>query len=124
MSHLKYYAYYGSLRRGMDNYSQYADHLTYIDTVQLNGFSMFSLGEYPYAIMDDGDHSIVAELFEVTNAVTEQMICTMEMDAHYILSTVQVENTIFGIFLFEKVAQTDRPVVHGDWCKYWKERAF
>lgn len=108
----------------MDNYGFYANDLSYIKTVQLKGFRMFSLGEYPYVVRADEHYTIVAELFEIRNTETEQMICTMELDADYILSTVRIENTKFGIFLFENTAQIDQPVVHGDWSRYCQERAF
>jgi gamma-glutamylcyclotransferase (GGCT)/AIG2-like uncharacterized protein YtfP len=85
---------------------------------------MFSLGDYPYIVRAGERDTIVAELFEIKNPETEQMIRTMELDADYILSTLQIENTIFGIFLFENATQTDQPVVHGDWQRHCQESAF
>ena len=108
----------------MENHSPYAHDLFYIRTVELKGFRMFSLGEYPYVVRAGEDDTIVAELFEITNPDTEQMIRTMELEADYILSTVRIENTLFGIFLFESAAQTDQCVVHGDWQRHCQESAF
>lgn len=108
----------------MDNHAPFVNTLKYIKSVELRGYQMFSHGDYPYAVRSAGDDTIIAELFEITDPKTEEMICRMEFDADYILSTVQFDNTIFGIFLFENTVPGHERVVHGDWCKYRGEVAF
>ncbi len=62
------YAFYGSLREGLENYALYRDDLGFLETVELCGFKMDSLGDYPY-VVQTGDFvdSIVVDLLTITN---------------------------------------------------------
>jgi gamma-glutamylcyclotransferase (GGCT)/AIG2-like uncharacterized protein YtfP len=119
------YAFYGTLRTGHDNHALYADDLTYLETVRLPGFVMYSLGEYPYAVRtgNAGDF-IVAELFRIDNPATERIIYEMELEAGYILSEVDLASNKFGIYLFEMVGVYDNPVIPGDWDIFRKLAGF
>ncbi len=54
------------LRRGMYNYKQFEQHLEFMSTVRLEGFKLYALEDYPYAVRTEQyDESIVVELFEI-----------------------------------------------------------
>jgi gamma-glutamylcyclotransferase (GGCT)/AIG2-like uncharacterized protein YtfP len=119
------YAFYGSLRDGLENHIGYASSLKRVGITVIPGYKMYSLHEYPYAVRTgDETNLIVAELFEITDAETEQMIYEMEIDAGYILSEVVIDNTIFGIFLFEQPDPAHPFVAHGDWRLYLEQSRF
>lgn len=114
-----YYAFYGTLRQGMENYQVYENDLTYLSTIELSGFKMYSLVEYPYVVRtSDPDNTIVVDLFRITNRSTEQNIHEMEIDAGYIFSEVIISDTKFGIYLFEKADPSDPEVRTGDWIGF------
>lgn len=119
------YAFYGSLRQGMENYHAYQDDLRYIATTELSGFKMYSLSEYPYVVRTgDPDHKIIVDLFRITNESTEQNIHQMEIDAGYIFSEVSISDTKFGIYLFETPGPSDPEVRGGDWTGFRKSAHF
>lgn len=116
MNQQSQYAFYGSLRRGMENYRLYEKDLRYIRTVTLEGFKMFSLTDYPYVVRTGrSQDTIVVELFRVSNPQTEQIIHQMELEADYIFSEVEIEGIKFGIYLFEAPYPGDPEVGSGDW---------
>lgn len=115
------YAFYGSLRKGMENHYAYENDLKYLFTTKLPGFKMYSLGEYPYVVRtEDPRDSIIVELFRITSKDTEQNIYKMEIDAGYIFSEVIIGSIKFGIYVFETAGSLDPEVVHGDWIEFRK----
>lgn len=122
---LRYYAFYGTLRLGMENHRAFAKTLDYLTTVTLRGYRMYSLLEYPYAIYTGDEHDlIVAELFKVTALATEEMIHEMEVDAGYILSSVIIDGSKFGLYIFQANDPTHEPIPDGDWVKHASEGSF
>ena len=122
---LGYYAFYGTLRQGMENHAVFAETLAYLRTVVLNGYRMHSLIEYPYVVhSDDPRDTLVADLFRITSAETEQMIHTMEIDAGYILSSVEIDGNKFGIYIFPSSEPGDDYVPGGDWVRHTSGRSF
>jgi gamma-glutamylcyclotransferase (GGCT)/AIG2-like uncharacterized protein YtfP len=113
------YAFYGTLRMGMENHQVFAKTLVYIRTMTLYGYRMYSLKEYPYVIRTDvpGEH-IIVDLFHITSEKTEEMIYEMEVDAGYVLSAVMIEGIKFGIYVFDKNMTGDEYVEGGDWVSY------
>jgi len=119
------YAFYGSLRRGMENYRLFESDLNFLRTVELGGFKMFSLGPYPYIIRTgNSEDKIVGDLFIVTNRETEQTIHKMELDAGYIFSEVEIAGNKFGIYLLEATNADHPEVGGGDWSTFRKLSRF
>jgi gamma-glutamylcyclotransferase (GGCT)/AIG2-like uncharacterized protein YtfP len=106
---------------GMENYPRYEKHLKFLGKVHLTGFKMFSLTQYPYAIRtNDINDRIVAELYKVIDAKTEQSIHELEMDEGYIFSEVEIAGDKFGIYLFDARVMESTQVISGDWRLYRK----
>jgi len=119
------YAFYGSLMMGMENYLLYEKHLKFLRTVQLDGFRMFSLKQYPYVIRtNDSNDRIAAELYKVIDAKTEQSIHELELEEGYIFSEVDIAGDKFGIYLFNTKVVDSAEVINGDWRSYRKPRRF
>jgi gamma-glutamylcyclotransferase (GGCT)/AIG2-like uncharacterized protein YtfP len=113
------YAFYGSLMMGMENYLHYEKHLKFLGKVHLEGFKMFSLKQYPYVIRsNDSSHKIVAELYKVMDAKTEQSIHEMELEEGYIFSEIVIADNKFGIYMFESHVSNSAEVIGGDWRSY------
>ena len=119
------YAFYGSLMMGMENHRVYGKHLEFLGKVQLTGFRMFALAEYPYVIRSSGpEYKIVAELYKVIDTKTEQSINEMELEEGYIFSEVDVADNKFGIYIFESIVNNSAEVVSGDWRSFRKDQRF
>lgn len=119
------YAFYGSLRVGLENHIDFAHCLKYVGTAVIHGYRMYSMIDYPYAVKTDNmSETMVVELFEVADSEAEQMIYEMEADAGYILSNIVVDDTKFGVYLFEKADPAHAIVEHGDWRLYWEQARF
>ncbi|HEY5747724.1 MAG TPA: gamma-glutamylcyclotransferase [Chryseolinea sp.] len=119
MSESLLYAFYGSLRRGMDNHALYERDLRYRRTVVLKGYALYSLVDYPYAVKTgDPRDTLVAELFTIPNPQTEQTIHHMELDAGYIFLEEQIAEGKFGIYIFATPGHDDERVPGGDWVAY------
>lgn len=113
------YAFYGTLRIGMENHQVFAKTLVHIRSKTLQGYRMYSLKEYPYVIRtDDQNDHIIVDLFQIASEKTEEMIYEMEIDAGYVLSTVMIEGIKFGIYVFEEPIAGDEYVDGGDWVSY------
>jgi gamma-glutamylcyclotransferase (GGCT)/AIG2-like uncharacterized protein YtfP len=122
---LGYYAFYGSLRLGMENHLAFADTVSYLRTVNLTGYRMYSLGEYPYVVQThDPDDVIIADLFYIDSPATEQMIYEMEIDAGYIRCPILIEGNKFGIYVFPSSMPGDEYLPGGDWVSNAAGRAF
>jgi len=119
------YAFYGTLRRGEENYALYRQDLIYLRTVILPGYKMYSLREYPYIIKSEKlVDTIVADLFKITSAETEQMIHEMELEAGYVFSEVEIADIKFGIYLFKAKNENHPEVGSGDWSSFRKLTGF
>ena len=119
------YAFYGSLMKGMDNHMLYERHLKFLGEVQLEGFKMFALKDYPYVIRsNDFNHKIVAELYKVIDIKTEQSIYEMELDEGYIFSEVEIAGNKFGIYVFDSHVSNSNEIMSGDWRSYIKSQRF
>ncbi|MCB0491402.1 MAG: gamma-glutamylcyclotransferase [Cyclobacteriaceae bacterium] len=113
------FAFYGSLRRGMENYAIYQTDLKYIKTRRILGYELFALEEYPYVIKSaDASNSVVVEIFQIENAHTAQNIHKMELDAGYIFEWVDVDDEKVGIYLFEQSGGNSK-VESGDWVEFF-----
>ncbi len=114
------FAFYGSLRRGMENYEPLKEHLHYQFHVWLAGYQLYSLGPYPFAIRTGSPtDKILVEVFEVTNVDTRNTIHQIEMEAGYFMDTIVIDGQLVNIYLYENKA--DYPFVFGgDWVKFFR----
>jgi gamma-glutamylcyclotransferase (GGCT)/AIG2-like uncharacterized protein YtfP len=114
------YAFYGSLRRGMENYEPLKSNLRYQFSAWLTGYQLYSLGPYPFAIRTGSPtDKILVEVFEVANLETEQTIDQIEMDAGYFRDTITIDGHSVKLYLYKNKA--DYPFVFGgDWVKFFR----
>ena len=117
MTAIRLFAFYGSLRRGMANYRLYAPHLHYLTTLQLPGYRLFALSDYPYAIRTTTADTIVAELFHIESQTVREEIYHMEIDAGYVFETITVGDRQAGIYLFPHQGN-GYFVPSGDWVAF------
>lgn len=114
------YAFYGSLRRGMENYEPLKENLRYKFSTWLTGYQLYSLGPYPFAYRTGSStDKILVEVFEVTNLETRNTIHQIEMEAGYFMDTIIIDEQLVNIYLYENKA--DYPFVFGgDWVKFFR----
>lgn len=115
------YAFYGSLRRGMENYDVYKDDLKYLYSARLAGYQLFSRGQYPFAVKTAGAGAIVVEVFRIINRSTAAEIHQMELEEGYYASEEVINGKRTIIYLLE--ADENYPEVPGgDWVTFFRER--
>ena len=119
MDQTKYFAFYGSLRRGMPLYEQYQSHLVYQFSAWLKSFALYSLGPYPYAIRSTEPSSkILVEVFHIESEHIRQEIETIELKAGYVFEDIDIRGIKSRIFLFTKNGN-DPKVISGDWVDFF-----
>lgn len=116
------YAFYGTLRQGMEYNSLYGSGMTCLQSVSLNGYRLFSLGDYPYAVPSSAG-SIVADLYEVDREIAAT-IHEMEIEAGYYYDEIIINSRTFGIYLFAEPGSGDVEIRSGDWVDYVREIGF
>lgn len=118
MEETELFAFYGSLRRGMDNYQDFEAALEFVKITRISGFKLYSLGAYPYAVRsDDMRSSLVIEIFKVKNQAARLAIHEMEIEAGYIFELIEIGEEKVGIYLFEQSGD-DPWVENGDWVSF------
>ena len=116
------FAFYGSLRRGMENHLFHKNHLKYLFSARLRGYNLYSLGDFPIAVKSsDPDNSIVVELFSIVDRTTREMIHQLEIDEGYFLETITVDGIEAGIYLHNK-AENYPLVQSGDWVTFFRQK--
>jgi gamma-glutamylcyclotransferase (GGCT)/AIG2-like uncharacterized protein YtfP len=115
------FAFYGSLRRGMENHVLHKNHLKYLFSARLRGYNLYSRGEFPVAVKsNNANNSIVVEIFSIADRTTREMIHKLEMDEGYFLETVSIDGVDAGIYLVE--SPENYPLVKsGDWVTFFRE---
>lgn len=117
------YAFYGTLRKGMENHYLLGAKTEYLKRVKLPGYKLFSLIDYPYAVKSHAmSDMIVAELFYVPDIEIQQYIHTMELDAGYYYHEIPIEGKKYGIYLFSEEGKGDEQIRSGDWVEYMRSR--
>jgi gamma-glutamylcyclotransferase (GGCT)/AIG2-like uncharacterized protein YtfP len=115
-----FYAFYGSLRRGLENYETYQSHLHYQFNCWINGFQLFSMGDFPFAIKTDkGSDKILVEVFEITDVETQNKIDELELNYDYYIDTILIDKMPVKIYLMKNSANYP-PVIGGDWVKFFR----
>jgi gamma-glutamylcyclotransferase (GGCT)/AIG2-like uncharacterized protein YtfP len=118
------YAFYGTLRRDMENHILFQRGMHYLDTVVLEGYKLISLVEYPYAVRTfNSNETITVELFHL-DPVEAESIHHMELEAGYYYDEIQIGQNLYGIYLFSEINPEDEEIPSGDWAKYIAERDF
>lgn len=107
-------AVYGSLRKGMYNYRFFENGMTYIKTVEISGYNLYSLGAYPYIVK--GNNTLTVDVMEVTPQ-TKKSIDLMELGAGYKSEIILIDDQPTTIYTFNRPIN-DAIVEHGDWVKY------
>lgn len=117
-----YYAFYGSLRRGMRLYKQFAGELNYHYSAWLNGYELYSLGNYPYAVKAAEQKSkILVEVFTISDVDVEREIQEIEKGAGYVLEQFEFGKGTLNIFLCEEPVANNLRVVSGDWVSFFRQ---
>ena len=112
------YAFYGTLRKGMYHNALLAGS-EYLQTVALQGYKLYSLIEYPYAVKTEcADDKIIAELFYVPDQNIQHQIHHLELEAGYFYDEIKVEEKSFGIYLFQEPLHGNQVIAEGDWAIY------
>lgn len=115
------FAFYGSLRRGMENYSAYEDELEYLFSARLKGYRLHSLGEYPFAVRTSDDDAITVEVFQTTSESAASGIHQLEIDAGYECEEISIDGLKVKIYLYRDHGNY-REVDGGDWVTFFRER--
>ena len=116
------YAFYGSLRRGMMYYEVYKDGLEYQFSAQVEGFKLYALKDYPFAIKTSQSKDIiVVEVFKVINSDTEKKIHELELGVGYYYDEIKIKSVATGIYLF-RTPENYPEVKGGDWVKFFGSR--
>ena len=120
MKPIHLYAFYGSLRRNMENYEPLKEHLLYQYHTWLQGYQLYSLGPYPFAIRTNSPtDKILVEVFEINHQPTIDAIHQIEIEAGYFLDSVIIDGQAVNIYLYAD--KSDYPFVFGgDWVKFFR----
>lgn len=114
-----YLATYGTLRYGEGNWTYFLRGCDFLGTHQLEGFSLYSNGAFPYAIKDEGS-SIVVDLFEVDQMVLNSCDHLEGYPHHYdrMLVTVgDVEAWVYFVRDVKYIRENFVLIENGDWKK-------
>ncbi len=120
MNATHFYAFYGSLRRGLHNYERFEPHLCYQFSCWIKGYQLHSFGEFPFAVKTNRDEDkILVEVFEIADVNTQKQIDELELGYGYFAETILIGKQPVKIYLLEK--NTNYPlVIGGDWMKFFR----
>jgi gamma-glutamylcyclotransferase (GGCT)/AIG2-like uncharacterized protein YtfP len=121
MENTTVFAFYGSLRRSMENHTLHREHLEYLFSARLRGYRLYSKGDFPIAVKSPAkSDSIVVEIFRIADRSTREMIHKLEMDEGYFLETIEIDDLEVNIYLVE--SPENYPLVQdGDWVTFFRE---
>src|SRR4051812_19581953 len=114
------YAFYGSLRKGMDNYERYRDAMVYLYSIRLKDFKLYSRGLYPCVAKSTPENSVLVEVFRITDPQLEKEIHQMELEEGYVYEEVLINDQLVGIYVFENI-ENFKEVKSGDWVTFYRE---
>jgi gamma-glutamylcyclotransferase (GGCT)/AIG2-like uncharacterized protein YtfP len=116
------YAFYGTLRPGMELYEAYRPGMTHLGQTILEGYRLYSLGEYPYAVPSSAGR-IVVDLYKLEPEWARE-IHEMEIEAGYYYDEIIIDGLAFGIYLFDRPGAQDLEIRSGDWARHIAEIGF
>jgi len=127
---MNYILCYGTLRRGCTLFNRFGWQ-TFIKTIKLPGFSMYSLGGCPAIVKDDSKNEIVAELHSIDDKTAER-IRDLELNAGYDEALIEIDFSINGkelihvkpsIYVYDqKWVRNLHRIENGDWKEYSEKR--
>lgn len=121
MENTTVFAFYGSLRRGMENHTLHREHLEYLYSARIRGYRLYSKGDFPIAVKSSSkSDSIVVEIFRIADRSTREMIHKLEMDEGYFLETIKIDDIDVSIYLVAS-AENYPLVTDGDWVTFFRE---
>src|SRR5690606_33860206 len=113
------FAFYGTLRQGVENHLVYQHGMKLLQTVTLAGYKLYSLGEYPYAVFSGhSHHTIITEVYHVHDSQVALAIHNMEIEAGYYYQEIEVGLQHVGIYLFDVAGLHDDEIPSGDWVRH------
>ncbi len=118
-----YILVYGSLRKGAYNFDYFSRNynIKYVETLELKGYDLYSLGAYPG--INEGKGTVVFDLLKV-NTSARYAIDDMEHSAGYFSTskviTSKLLDTSVGVvfYLYKENLSTLEKIESGDWIKY------
>lgn len=127
MSFPKLFAFYGTLRKDQGNYNwALKNKATYLKTIQVKGYDMFSLGGYPICIPSSRpDSEITVDIFTDVEPRSIDSIDRMESGAGYDHEILKVDNEDCLMYVgapkhytFEKLQLYYTQIIGGDWVEF------
>jgi gamma-glutamylcyclotransferase (GGCT)/AIG2-like uncharacterized protein YtfP len=113
------FAFYGSLRRSMQNYAVFHAGLEYIHSVWLRGYKMYALPDYPCVVKAQADSKIMIEVMRARNADWAMKIHELEIEAGYSAELIRIGDTQAVLYVFQQ-PPNDRVVDSGDWVTFFR----
>jgi gamma-glutamylcyclotransferase (GGCT)/AIG2-like uncharacterized protein YtfP len=112
-------AVYGSLRKTLGNHYLLSE-AQYLGTTTTTGFTMFSLGGFPYILPSNNETPIVIEVYKVTSEEFDRLDRLEGYPRFYDRKVISTEFGDAWIYFIDE--HKDVPEVpHGDWLQYTKE---
>lgn len=106
----------------MSNHRRYKEGLEYLFSESVEGFRLYALPGYPYAVKTGSPRDIITvEVHRALNPLTERAIHDLEIGVGYVYDEVTVRGIRVGIYLFES-AGAEPLVEGGDWVKFFGSR--
>jgi gamma-glutamylcyclotransferase (GGCT)/AIG2-like uncharacterized protein YtfP len=115
------YAFYGSLRRGMENYDLHKENSHYLYSARLTGYKLYSRGQYPFAVRTGGPDAIVVEVYQITDSATAGSIHQLEVEEGYFSTEEIIGGKPTTIYLFNS-GENYPEVPGGDWVTFFRQR--
>lgn len=114
------YAFYGSLRKGQYNYTRTGlPKETYIKTVQIEGYEMYSLGAFPLVVQSSNKKDVITvDLFAIANENLQRGIHLMEIGAGYERIAHNIDGKDYYLYAYSRANKGLQRVTSGDWAEW------
>ena len=117
---------YGSLRNGEYNFQSFqrvfGNNIKYEKTLEIEGFSLYSLGPYPGINKSLNKNSkLTVDILNVNEVVYNQ-IKEMELGAGYKEEFVNIDGEQLPIYVYKYPLNKEYIVESGDWSSYLKSK--
>ncbi len=118
---MKKVAVYGSLLKSLHNHHILGDS-ELLGTDKINGFSMYSLGSFPFITPDETDTKVDIEVYEVNASVFSALDRLEGYPSFYDRKEVDTEHGKCWIYFMEDTAgyNTEIKVSDGDWKTFYR----
>jgi len=114
-------AVYGSLRKSLHNH-RLLEEATFLGTTTTSGFTMYSLGGFPYLTPSDNTNPITIEVYDVTEREFANLDRLEGFPNFYNRKLIPTEFGEAWIY-FIATASDDLVVTSGDWLTYYQEKS-